>query len=467
MTKKQIIQARYKQNPSLNRQALADELGVNIRTVYRAIAELTSEVIGVDDEEQDLRKPTKSFDLETEVYIIRYGKNKMHSVEATNEQIRKAFMMHKTSIGNLTENQVSLEMKWTKREFQAIKHAFDFTKDAAPFTDHDIENMSSGEMAERERIEKKRYALLKLETKKHDDIKHEVTKMNKDRFWLEEYSKLINSREQRTYDVTTEQANVPVKHLIKITDEHSGLVTDNIFNTYNLDVMRNRFKAIAEYIISNIPKCELFIASCGDMVHGIIHGSTSKHSHYMMDSTFAVIDEYITLIDTLLENGYMVTLLKSNGSHSSIEKVKTDRTSEENMGRNLIYTLKQIYRNQPEVQVVEPMLTSNVSVVRLWDYGVCTMHGDENTNFAKQAETANKISKIVGYPIVQIHQGHIHHEKIEEVNGVRVCSTESLCGTDQYAAKLGLNSPCGFMHYKYRPKYERDERFVDLSHIRS
>lgn len=474
MTKKQIIQARYKENPNLNRQALADELGVNVRTVYKAIAAVNTEVISADDEEQDLRKPTKSFDPETEVYIIRYGKLKMHSVEATNEQIRKAFMMHKTSIGNLTENQVAMEMKWTKREFQAIKHAFDFTKDAAPFTDHDIENMSSEQMAEYERIEKKRYALLKLETKKHDDIKREIKRHHQADYFLNRISEAFAVREPIEYipqkvDFILDDIEV---YNVRIADIHAGLEVDNVFGTYNLELVKKRFMAVYSSICLNIPKgSRLILTDGGDSLHGKIHGSTEKHGTYVVTATVELLRIYEWLIAKLLEN-YTVEFAKVNGSHESLESNKQNRTEEENLGNLILYAIERIFSNCENFKVIHMLKGLPHTVINIVPgFDVLLDHGD-NMPLKHYVGAARRLNATQGYNIQEVwlahrHQYIVNNPEHSDQYGILVETTESFCPSDQYAAPKGLTGRNGFRIIAYgnsgRVGYGK---FIDLSDVK-
>lgn len=449
MNKKQIILEKYKET-TLGKaefvRQMMKELDTTERYVYKALA--SEEVKGETEY-------TPKHELTDKGYKVNYANT---YVEATHEEIRKSFMMY--CVGGLTMNQVSLKMGWTRAEFNAIKTAFHITKDAPPFTPYEIDQLTADEMAELIRIEKKRYSLAKFEQNKHKDIEKEIKRYNQADFWIKRFAELINEREERTYQTRTFIKNNNYEHVIKITDEHSGLKTDNVFNKYNYDIMDKRFNQIAEYIYNNIEPCDLKILSCGDMVHGTIHGSTDKHSDYMIDSAFRITDQYITLFDTLLERGYTITFAKSNGSHSSLEKAKKDRTEEDNLGRYLPYTLERTYRNQSEVNILETYLNTNMCVVPLFDYAISTMHGDES-NIKGLAATANTVSRKINKRIISVECGHIHHKKCEEINGVLVNYSNSFCGSDQYGVNFG-DSPAGFTYKVYDKNGEVMESFIEF-----
>lgn len=472
MTKKQIIQDRYKANPDLNRAQLAEELGVNIRTVTRAIAELNQ--LSVDDSETQERKPKKSFNEDTETYIIRYGKLGRHAVEATNEQIRKSFMLHKTSIGNLTENEVSQEMGWTKREFQVIKRAFDFTKDAAPFTDYDIERMTSDEMAEKERIEKKRFAQVKLEKRKFDDIKKEITRHNKADYFLNRVAELFEQREPIEF-VKEEIVNLlddALVYNVRICDIHGGLEVDNVFGKYNLELMKQRFVKVYNYIATNIPKgSRIVLTDGGDSLHGKIHGSTEKHGTYVVVATVELLRVYEWLIAELLKD-YIVEFAKANGSHESLESVKTNRTEEENLGNIIVYALERIFSNCENFKVI-PKLKGLPHVVINLVPGFDAMldHGD-NMPLKHYVGAARRLNATQGYNIQEVWLAHRHqyitnNPEHSDQYGILVETTEPFCPSDQYAAPKGLTGKNGFRVIAYGASGRIGHgKFVDLSDVK-
>lgn len=381
-------------------------------------------------------------------------------VEATHEELRRAFMLY--CIGKLTIEQVSNTMGWTRAEFYAIKTAFNIVKTGQPFTPYEIDNLEPEQMAEIMRIEKKRLAKAKFEAEKYRDIEKEIKRHHKADYWIDRFAEKINSRENTIYEVssaTTVMGKVGVVNVIKITDIHGGLDTENVFNTYNIEVMHKRFSYVATWIVNHIPVGKLIILDTGDMVHGMIHGSVEKHSEYMIDSSFNVTDAYIRLIDTLLAHGYEVEFGKSNGNHSSLESNKKDRVEEENIGRFLPYTLERIYRDDDRVTILPMLTTNNMTVVHMFDYAICTQHGDEGS-MSKLADKALQVSTALGVKIIEVQGGHLHHYKAEYINGVLVELTESFCGSDQYAVNKGLVSPYGFRHLTYDSEGKENSKFI-------
>jgi len=371
-------------------------------------------------------------------------------ITATHEELRKALM--KYCVGNLTMNQVAMAMSWTRQEFNAIKTAFHITKDSAPFTPFEIDELSVDQMAEIVRIEKKRYALEKIAARSNEDIRKEIDRHHKADYFLEQICERVNKIDISPFTINPQlREEFNTTRIIKITDEHAGLTVGSLYNTYNLEIMKKRFQTVTEWVVNNLPVGHVIIESGGDIVHGLIHGSTEKASSYVLDSLEAVIGCYIKLFNTLRTKGYSITFAKANGSHASLEKNKMNRTEEENLGRILSFTLQQVFADDIYTHILPKIIGTNHTIVDIGNnHSILLGHGDEMSGAKSFAAYAKLVSEKVGRIIGEVHLGHIHHEKAEYMDGVYVEHSLSFCGTDQYASKLGLISPCGFTSLTYK-----------------
>ncbi len=371
-------------------------------------------------------------------------------VVATHEELRKAFMMY--CVGGLTMNQVSLELTWTREEFNAIKTAFHITKDAAPFTPYEIDQMSPDEMAEIVRIEKKRYALSKLAHSSNKDIRKEIDRHNQVDYFAKMVMEGVNSIPCEMFQEFTVENSDNFNYVVKITDEHAGLTVDSVHNKYNLNIMEDRFCSVYNYIVDIVPKGEVTILSGGDLVHGLIHGSTEKASTYVITALQEIVGCYRDLILSLINAGYSVKFAKANGSHSSLEKNKMNRTEEENLGRMLPFHLEALFANTDAFTMLKPLDGTNHTPIEIGrDTYALLGHGDEMKNVKAYAAFANSMT----FRVTEFLLGHIHHYKAEELDGVLVEHTNSFCGTDQYAGKLGLLGESGFTIIKYNSHGKR------------
>lgn len=198
-------------------------------------------------------------------YKIYYGKQQRNNVFIAYEDLEEAFNLY--CIAHLTLNEVALKMNLTRREFYAIKTAFDITKDSMPFTPKQIDYYTAEEIAEKYRIKKKQYALTKIEQNKNKDIENRIKQMDTVDFWYKELCQSVNQIKPEPYKIISKKLDTDEINTVYIADVHSGLEVDNYFNTYNLDIMDKRFKRLAQGIIENVNSRILYIADLGDTVH--------------------------------------------------------------------------------------------------------------------------------------------------------------------------------------------------------
>lgn len=433
-----------------NMAEISKELGINYRTVQSRFRRYDNKEVIYEGEVET--KP--SYEEKENGYLVNYGKDKKHSIFISFDDLEEALSLY--CVANLTLNQVSIEMGLTRREFYAIKTAFDITKDSLPFTPKQIDNHTAEELAEKYRIKKLQYALKKIEKNKNKNIEQRVKQMDVANFWYRELCSSVNQIKPKPFDIKINKVQLDEIYVVYNTDVHAGLKVDNYFNKYNIEIMHERFKKLAEEIASNVNTKTLYIADLGDTVHGIIHGSVQKYSTWVTDATTEVIKAYECLFLTLLQQGYEVYFTKVNGSHESIEKVKTDRTEEENLGNFIYDMLKWKYEKFKSLHFIDKLKGLNIAILPIFDYSILLIHGDNNgLNKLKDSDRL-----FVEHNIKEINAGHIHHRKVEDFNGFTIFYNEPFCGTDQYAGSKLLSSDFGTRIVQYTREGRGIEKLI-------
>ena len=282
--------------------------------------------------------------------------------------------------------------------------------------------------------------------------------MDKANYWYSELCKRVNKIVPKTYTIRPPKAEETIL-VAYVADVHAGLEVDSYFNTYNIDIMYKRFEQLAS-AISCSAESKVYISDLGDTVHGIIHGSTQKYSTWVTDATTEVIKAYEQLILTLVEHGFEVFFSKVNGNHESIEKAKTDRTEEESFGNFIFDMLKWKYSGQENLHFIDKVKGLNATILPIFDYGVLTIHGDNNS--LRAISDAERLFRHRN--IVEINAGHIHRRKVEDQNGLTIYYNEAFCGTDQYAGSKFLSATYGTRLVSYTER-KGCETLVDIGLI--
>jgi hypothetical protein len=374
------------------------------------------------------RKP--KYERTEKGYTVYYGQNQ--KISATIDEIEKAFKLY--CIGGLTLNQTALELCWTRSELFAIKSAFQITKDSIPLLPETIDSMSSDEIAETIRIEKKRNALSKFHAAKYQDIEKDNKAFHQLNYYFNLALEKIPAINPKPFDVQRKIEKKDEKHLVVIADVHAGAISNNRLNKYNFEIMRARFEETAEQIINLLPPCELVVADAGDRIMGLLHGSILRNSEGCVDSVFEVTECYTKLFLTLIKHGFTIEFHSVSGNHDSIFPVKTDRSDDSSFARIIDWALQLQFKHFKQIKFVEAV--DNMALIRLFDYGVLLLHGDKSKKLGRY-------QRLFKERIIEIIGAHYHSYSAGEDDNIPVYRVNSFCGNDEYATGLGLHSEPG------------------------
>lgn len=391
------------------------------------------------------RKP--KYELIDGFYTIFYGKNKKLKISECD--VDKAFKLY--TLGNLTMNQVALDIGISRAEFYALKTAFSLTKSDLPFTPEKIDEMTADEIAEQIRIEKKRLALKKFHDAKYQDIEKDNKAFHQLNYYFNLALDKIQAIDARPFDVKRKFVKQDERHLVVIADVHAGAISNNRLNKYNFEIMRARFEQVAEKIINLLPPCELVIADGGDRLHGLLHGSILRNSEGCVDSVFEVTECYTNLFLTLIKHGFTIEFHSISGNHDSIFPVKTDRSDDSSFARIVDWALQLQFKNFKQVKFVEAI--DNMALIQFFDYGVLLLHGDKSRKLGRY-------QRLFKERIIEIIGAHYHSYSASEDDNIPVYRVNSFCGNDEYATGLGLYSEPGVRLITYGKRGRVTDRLI-------
>ncbi|WP_092245124.1 metallophosphoesterase [Lacrimispora sphenoides] len=234
--------------------------------------------------------------------------------------------------------------------------------------------------------------------------------------------------------------------VIYISDLHYGLVTDNIWNTYNIDICENRLEKLIDktkqHLIENgVYKLHLVIL--GDLCHGSIHtGCRVDSEEETCMQLMHVTERMAEIISALADCVTETSVYSTYGNHMRTIQNKKDSKHSDNMERLVPWWLKERLRERNDVTIVPAdwyeFIKLNVCGVNI----VCT-HGDLE-NFKDFGVTMNTIfTKKFGETIDLTVMGDKHHLEEFERLGIESVIVRSLCGSESYANEKRLYSSAG------------------------
>ena len=231
--------------------------------------------------------------------------------------------------------------------------------------------------------------------------------------------------------------------LLCFQDWHYGMVTDNIWNTYNTNICKSRVKEVVEKTIEylrlfNINK--LHINSNGDLFNGAIHLSCRVASEEnTVDQIVHVSEIVCEAIQELSKYVNEVIFYSNYGNHGRTIQIKEDSVNADNLERLLPWYIKARLQNNHKVTVIDSEY-KEFTLIPICGYNVLSVHGDLD-NVRDMATTFNTLfTRKYGKQIDLIVSADKHHiEEIEKFN-IDAVIVPSLCGTDEYANNKRLYS---------------------------
>lgn len=247
--------------------------------------------------------------------------------------------------------------------------------------------------------------------------------------------------------------------VLALSDWHYGLVTDNIWNQYNVDVCRFRVKRLVEYVSRYLYENEistLHIVMLGDAAHGAIHTTCRvKAEEDTCDQLMHVAELLAETINELSGCVDMVKVYSCYGNHMRTIQNKNDSVHSDNMEKIIPWWIKQRLSANNKVEIIESEY-KEFTKLNIFGYNICCVHGDLD-NFKDIGVTVNTLfSRLFGETIDYTISGDKHHLEEFERFGIESILVRSLCGADDYANEKRLYARPGQTLIVFNDVYGRE-----------
>lgn len=277
-----------------------------------------------------------------------------------------------------------------------------------------------------------------------------------------EYNKLLvsDARADNLAERLIEAANiVPLEHyddlfgleevsstkeaVLCISDWHYGATSNNIWNTYNIDICKERVNKVfvkTVYALNELNARTLHIVLLGDMVSGAIHTGVRVASEENTCEQLMHVSEIIAnLINELSLYTKTINVYSTYGNHARTVQDKKDSIHADNMERIIPWWLKQRLKDNHKVNIIDSEYYEFI-YFDVCGYNVVCTHGDLDRLKDIGTTINNIFSKKYGKPIDYTFSGDKHHIESFEQFGIESTLVGSLCGTDEYANNRRLYS---------------------------
>jgi len=163
------------------------------------------------------------------------------------------------------------------------------------------------------------------------------------------------------------------------SDWHYGMVTDNIWNTYNVEICKQRIKKLIFYTIEylELNKIDaLSIVLLGDAAHGACHTSCRIQSEEnVCDQIMHVSELMAEAINEISKHVNHITVYSCYGNHLRTIQNKDESIDADNMEKLIPWWLKQRLKDNFKVDIVESEY-KEFTRIDIMGHKICCVHGN-------------------------------------------------------------------------------------------
>lgn len=221
-----------------------------------------------------------------------------------------------------------------------------------------------------------------------------------------------------------------------LTDWHVGLTAENIWNSYNIDVLEDRLMKLKEKTIQYIERHKpsvLHVAIMGDMVAGAIHVSARVQSEEDTCDQLMRVSEYLAeFVNLLSQYVPKVEVYTTYGNHGRTVQNFKDSVHSDNMEKIIPWWMKQRLKGNDAITIKDNSIHEFV-LIPVYDRNIVVVHGDLDRKSSSASTIYRLFSAKFNKHVHYIASGHIHHVECEEELGLEEITVGSICGTDEYA----------------------------------
>ena len=290
-------------------------------------------------------------------------------------------------------------------------------------------------------LDSKRFELQK-ERQKFFDQRNALNKMLRDRSRQEELNEILYSAVKAGNLPRLDYQPVVVEPsdndlLVSLNDIHYGASVKNYWNTYNPEICREMMCRYLDWIITirNTHGSERCIVwANGDEISGNIHHSiTVTNAENVIEQIKGVSELVAEFLAELSKHFREVHYVSVAGNHSRLDQDKNRALPNERLDDLIEWYLTARLQNFENVHIgdLAEKVDTSMYVMDIRGKTYCGVHGDFDDSTAK----VQSLQTMVGRPVYAILSGHLHHCKMDEVQGVKTVMAGSFLGMDSYCVQ--------------------------------
>ena len=285
---------------------------------------------------------------------------------------------------------------------------------------------------------------LQAERQKFYDQRNAFNKLVRERSRQEELNEILVKSIQEgdlprldyefdPYGVVTQSDN---DLLVSLNDIHYGATVENYWNTYNSDICREMMCRYLDRIIQiarthSSQNC--IVWANGDEISGNIHKSiTVTNKENVMEQIKGVSELIAEFIAELSKHFVTVTFVSVAGNHSRFDPNKDNALVSERLDDLIEWYLAARLQSFENVIIGGgEKVDETMYLIDVRGKTYCGVHGD----FDGSPSKIQALQTMARKPLYAVLSGHLHHCKIDDVQGIRTIMAGSFLGMDDYCVQ--------------------------------
>ena len=285
---------------------------------------------------------------------------------------------------------------------------------------------------------------LQAERQKFYDQRNAFNKLVRERSRQEELNEILVKSIQEgdlprldyefdPYGVVTQSDN---DLLVSLNDIHYGATVENYWNTYNSDICREMMCRYLDRIIQiarthSSQNC--IVWANGDEISGNIHKSiTVTNKENVIEQIKGVSELIAEFIAELSKHFVTVTFVSVAGHHSRLDPNKDNALVSERLDDLIEWYLAARLQSFENVIIGGgEKVDETMYLIDVRGKTYCGVHGD----FDGSANKIQALQTMARKPLYAVLSGHLHHCKMDDVQGIRTIMAGSFLGMDDYCVQ--------------------------------
>lgn len=223
--------------------------------------------------------------------------------------------------------------------------------------------------------------------------------------------------------------------LVSLNDIHYGIDVHNAWNTYNPEICRQMMCRYLDRVIQIAERHgseNCYVFNNGDSISGKIHLTVQlANKENVIEQVKGVSELIAEFLAELSKHFNTVTFVSVAGNHSRLD-TKDNSPIDERLDDLIDWYLSARLQNFENVIIGgSEKIDSTMYILDIRGKMYCGVHGDYDGSAAK----ISALQTMAQRPLYAVLLGHLHHNKVDEVQGVKTVMAGSFLGMDDFCVQ--------------------------------